>query len=159
MLLSSVGSCSSGLVGKTLHLLGFHFPQLSKGKSMLPLAQSDSPGPWVLTRVSGDEIKLFRGLGVGAGREEEAGGRVTDENEAGRAGTLGVGTGAGEAASRRTEEPLCGLEPGPEGSALHLPPLGSRRPDNSPEGRPPPLAAGFSVNPAPARPHDPGGSS
>ena len=49
---------------------------------------------------------------------------MTDENEAGRAGTLGVGTGAAGEAAGRTEEPLCGLEPGPEGSALHLPPTG-----------------------------------
>lgn len=38
-------------------------------------------------------------------------------------------------------------------------PLGSRRPDNNPAGRPASLAAQFPVNPAPARPHDPGGSS
>lgn len=32
--------------------------------------------------------------------------------------------GAGGEAAGRTEKPLCGLEPGPEGLALHIPPTG-----------------------------------
>lgn len=60
----------------------------------------------------------------------------------------------------RTEEPLCGLEPGPEGFTLHLPPIGPSRPDK--ESRRLtclPRLTGFLVNPAPARPHDYRGSS
>lgn len=135
-------------------------PVIKRGKasSSCPIR---SPGPWVLTRVSGDEIKLFReGLGVGrAGREGGRREEVTDKNEAGRAGTLGVGTGAGERRPGGQRSLCADWNRGQRALPFTSLPLGSRRPDNSPAGRPASLAAGFPVNPAPARPHDPGGSS
>jgi hypothetical protein len=48
---------------------------------------------------------------------------VNDKNEEGRAEALEV-RGPGEEAAGRIEEPLCRLQPGPEGFALCLPPTG-----------------------------------
>lgn len=53
-------------------------------------------------------------------------------------GRWGGGEAGGEGAGR-TEEPLCRVEPvepGPEGSALHLPPTGPPEPDNEPSRLP-----------------------
>lgn len=58
------------------------------------------------------------------GERQPGRGEVTDKNEEGRSRGRASGVGAGGEAAGSTEEPLCGLEPRPEGSALHLPPTG-----------------------------------
>lgn len=105
---------------KNLHFPGFGFPQLSKGHSILFLAHPVSPGRDADGPVSGGGCGTLETGWRSARAWRERNRAVNDKNEGGRAETVEV-RGAGQEAAGRTEEPLCGLEPGPEGSAPQPP--------------------------------------
>lgn len=73
------------------------------------------------------------------GETEPGNQEANDKNEGGQSSDRGGEGGRGRG-GRSTEEPLCALEPGPEGFALHLPPTGPRRLDKDASRLPPPLA-------------------